>query len=626
MRQIFEDIGNEQFFREQGYLVFDLLDEEQIEDILTFYKSEFSEKREVFPYAQNLPYYISIFDKNAEHKKRTDFLISKYVKEKVLEKMNDYEVYYSNFMIKFPGDGQIEAHQDFNFVDESVYTACNLWCPLVDTSEQNGGLYVIPGSHKVFRTQRGVNLPQSLTQYNEMLKRYGCPIVLKKGQAIIFDHKLVHYSSPNKTNEARIAIQSVLKPVESAPCHCYFDQQTGKVRLCGINKEFILSNNLWDGSVNSLPLIHEEDLIPFPNRDEVIKKLIQLKLDSQKGPFQKKLCRIFSNESDQENFEKNGFLKLSLLNDTQIEKLNELFIGYSGGNVRNSDYGMYISLEEEDIHLKEKLTTAISAIIYPSIGKYFINTKLHLGSFLVKAPGAHSYTYPHQDWTFVDSPPYCSITVWIALVDTDVSNGTLGFVKGSQWFFKNPVGSPSPEFKTSTQEHGNLLYQYLEFVPLKAGEAIAFDNRTIHGAPPNVSTAHRIAVAIGITPKEATLFHHYLKPYEIGGEENKILKIKVDETFFHQFSVKKLKQLYLNNQLPAGYEITETLDYEQINFLPEEIEELCEQSGLNKNGKSLDLKLSSAESKINGSDDYRSGRTNKLYHLKQFISRLFTKS
>src|SRR5450631_2097539 len=168
MRQIFEDIGNEQFFREQGYLVFDLLDEKQIEDILTFYKSEFSEKREVFPYAQNLPYYISIFDKNAEHKKRTDFLISKYVKEKVLEKMNDYEVYYSNFMIKFPGDGQIEAHQDFNFVDESVYTACNLWCPLVDTSEQNGGLYVIPGSHKVFRTQRGVNLPQSLTQYNEM--------------------------------------------------------------------------------------------------------------------------------------------------------------------------------------------------------------------------------------------------------------------------------------------------------------------------------------------------------------------------------------------------------------------------------------------------------------------------
>ena len=103
----------------------------------------------------------------------------------------------------------------------------------------------------------------------------------------------------------------------------------------------------------------------------------------------------------------------------------------------------------------------------------------------MKAPGEDSYTYPHQDWTFVDSPDYFSMTVWVALVDTHEQNGALGFIRGSHRFFDKPIGSPSPEFQTCPQGHEALLYEYLEFVPLKAGEAVVFDNRTIHGATPN---------------------------------------------------------------------------------------------------------------------------------------------
>ena len=160
MRKIFCDENNEKQFREDGYVVFDLLDADAIADLLSFYATAFPTRREVVPYARELPYYISIFDRDASHKREVDERISSYVARDIDAQLENYEVFYSNFMIKFPGDGQIEAHQDFNFVDESHDTAFNLWCPLVDTDSQNGGLYVIAGSHNIFLTQRGPNLAE----------------------------------------------------------------------------------------------------------------------------------------------------------------------------------------------------------------------------------------------------------------------------------------------------------------------------------------------------------------------------------------------------------------------------------------------------------------------------------
>jgi ectoine hydroxylase-related dioxygenase (phytanoyl-CoA dioxygenase family) len=55
-----------------------------------------------------------------------------------------------------------------------------------------------------------------------------------------------------------------------------------------------------------------------------------------------------------------------------------------------------------------------------------------------------------------------------------------------------------------------MLFEYPEFVPLKAGEAVAFDNRTIHGATPNRATGLRTAVAIAMTPAEAPLYTTFL--------------------------------------------------------------------------------------------------------------------
>ena len=259
----------------------------------------------------------------------------------------------------------------------------------------------------------------------------------------------------------------------------------------------------------------------------------------------------------------------------------------TGGTVSNTDYGMYIGLEEKDLERRRAVIRKISRILLPKVSEHFRDCKPHLGSFLVKAPGQDSYTYPHQDWTFVDAPPYVSITVWIALVDTDESNGALGFVKGSHTFFDRPIGSPSPEFQTCTQGHEGLLYEYLDFVPLKAGEAVAFDNRTIHGATPNRTTAMRTAVAIGMTPKEARLFHYFLVPGSLQGGLRTVAKLSVDDRFFEHYSVTDLQAFYAHSQLPENCAVETTLVEDFIPFSADEIRHLCEQSGLTKNGKHL---------------------------------------
>ena len=587
MRKIFRDESNERRFREDGYVVFDLLDAEAIADLLSFYAAAFPSRREVVPYARELPYYISIFDRDAAHKREVDERISRCVARHIDGLLEEYEVLYSNFMIKFPGDGQIEAHQDFNFVDESRHTALNLWCPLVDTGTQNGGLCVIAGSHNVFRTQRGPNLPKALTQYNDLLKRYAHCIPLKKGQAAIFDHKLIHYSPPNHSEQVRVAIQSVLKPREASAVHYVFEQATERVLAYNIDKEFILNNDLWNSQLCDRIQDHEQPLIPLPAPGDVEDRVIGLAVKQAKRRSTSNGRVVLLDERRQQELNEKGFVTLPLLGAGEVERLKELFVRSTGGSVENTAYGMYIGLEETNLERKRAVIREVLATMVPCAQEHFADCKPHLGSFLVKAPGADSYTYPHQDWTFVNTPEYRSMTVWTALVDVDEGNGALGFVPGSHAFFDKPVGSPSPDFATCARGHEAILYEYLEFVRLKAGEAVVFDNRTIHGAAPNRTDQHRVAVAIGMTPREAQLYHYFLVPQTLRGSSRKLAKLKVDSSFFEKNTVASLKRLYDANHLPGDCEIESLLDDEFLPFTGGEIRKLCERSGLRPNGQRL---------------------------------------
>jgi len=51
------------------------------------------------------------------------------------------------------------VHQDMTLVDESKFSGINIWVPLVDLTEKNGVLQVLPGSHRIFPRYRGSTIP-----------------------------------------------------------------------------------------------------------------------------------------------------------------------------------------------------------------------------------------------------------------------------------------------------------------------------------------------------------------------------------------------------------------------------------------------------------------------------------
>lgn len=110
------------------------------------------------------------------------------------------------FIVKYKHNvSNFPFHQDWSFVDETKHNSYNVWLALQDTNVKNGGLYVIPKSHKINNPIRGAGkLSFDFSQQEQLLKKYAIPIELKAGQAILFKHATIHGSLANKTKQPRI--------------------------------------------------------------------------------------------------------------------------------------------------------------------------------------------------------------------------------------------------------------------------------------------------------------------------------------------------------------------------------------------------------------------------------------
>ncbi len=294
------------------------------------------------------------------------------------------------------------------------------------------------------------------------------------------------------------------------------------------------------------------------------------------------MYNIFNDPTQQEKFEQEGFATLpALLNETEITELKAIYLQYTKGEVENSIYGMYVSIDEADERKKLEMMKSIQQFLKPKLSKYLHDIKCHLGAFLVKVPNPNSYTYPHQDWLFVDNnaPELFSATIWVSLEDIDIQTGSLGFIKGSHNFLNNIVGSPSPEITTATMGHEALLLSYLTFPPVKKGDALIFNNKTVHAAFPNTTQKQRIAVGIGVTPEPATLYHYHLN----AKNTKKIFKLTVEEAFFYTYGNDSLRKCFYKKELPLHTQLVDELDYNPVLFTKEEIENKIIENGNTKN-------------------------------------------
>lgn len=131
----------------------------------------------------------------------------------------DYELLNNQYFCKPGHYKETSAHQD-NAYFESNSDVVTFWIPLQDVDIFNSCMFYVPGSHKeglLNHDPIGTNVrvrtgTKGLSLYSNHYKNEDYVYVpMKAGEILVHDKNCMHFSSPNLTDNYRLAITAILK-------------------------------------------------------------------------------------------------------------------------------------------------------------------------------------------------------------------------------------------------------------------------------------------------------------------------------------------------------------------------------------------------------------------------------
>lgn len=240
-RKVFSDPDNQAFYEKNGYVKLQLLNADEIASLIEFHKENH------IPVGPGFATTYPIHD--LDLKSRINKQIMSIVYKKIEPVFINYKPTIAVYISKHKNTNDIFVlHQDQCFVDESKgFRTFNVWCPLLETNENNGMLFAIPGSHLLKRYPR--SQPDGLTgKFTEFLNgysRYNTPLPTKLGEAIIFDNGTFHGSYPNKTDDNRLVAGVLMAPAEAAGL-LYYKNPDGSFEVYATDENFHHNSNLFE--------------------------------------------------------------------------------------------------------------------------------------------------------------------------------------------------------------------------------------------------------------------------------------------------------------------------------------------------------------------------------------------
>jgi ectoine hydroxylase-related dioxygenase (phytanoyl-CoA dioxygenase family) len=191
----------EQELNEKGFVVKDLLDESEINSFLSdiFLKINNANTKKLN--------YNTGADLDTQIKNYTFEKIQKVLPQKLDCFFSGYEIISGIMFIKRPSNeesGQVGLHFDPTLLpDESVQRHIDIWIPLIDVDENNGALWMVPGTHRIFPPAHAITIPFPFSNIKDVVQKHGQCIKMKAGQGLIFDNRTIHYSLQNFSSSDR---------------------------------------------------------------------------------------------------------------------------------------------------------------------------------------------------------------------------------------------------------------------------------------------------------------------------------------------------------------------------------------------------------------------------------------
>ncbi len=204
MKVVFKDEKMQAAFEELGYVVIDYYNKEEMAYLEELFY-QYHKKEDL------TGFYSGTFSPNQAFRVAADKAIRAKGSRSINQYLKDYKIIYGWYIVKAPDEkSEMSVHQDMTLVDESEFTGINIWSPLLDLNEHNGPLMVLDGSHRICPTYRGGTIPGIYENTWEDIIKLMKPIYLKKGQAIVFDQSILHYSPANISKEVRVVTNTYL--------------------------------------------------------------------------------------------------------------------------------------------------------------------------------------------------------------------------------------------------------------------------------------------------------------------------------------------------------------------------------------------------------------------------------
>ncbi len=224
---------------ERGYVVIPFLTPEEVTELVDFYYQSHAREGDGMYATAHVP--------DIAFRMRMNAFIKAVFERAINETFVNCNPLGGSFIAKGKGyNGTLHPHQDWNIVDEDKFRSFNIWVPLVDLKMDNGAIRVLPESHTWLKTYRSANISSAYEPVNDLLWQVMTTLFMRKGEALIYDHRLLHASGENQTNEIRLAAVYGIIP-KGAQMMYYHKADDNTVEVFESNPDFFLYGNIFEG-------------------------------------------------------------------------------------------------------------------------------------------------------------------------------------------------------------------------------------------------------------------------------------------------------------------------------------------------------------------------------------------
>ena len=236
MKILFKNEQLSEQYKMDGFVVIPFISEEQIQKLKGVFKKH-------HPYAENNSdtFFYSLLKNEGSGSIAIKEDIEIIFHESLEMVFKNFNSYLQCFLAKPKGEEEFNLHQDWSYTDEEINDCATLWCPLDDVTINNGCLFAVKGSHRLFKNLRSGSLDTVRLVRSLELEPYITAIEIKKGEAVIFHPALFHGSFANKSEHLRIIAASIILP-ENTGIQYFHGSNSSMVEQYKIEERFYFDN------------------------------------------------------------------------------------------------------------------------------------------------------------------------------------------------------------------------------------------------------------------------------------------------------------------------------------------------------------------------------------------------